>query len=224
MDKNSAYDRDQLRIGSNQYSQKLEVGHLSPSLRQCVITCIPKSNKDRTKLKNWRPISLLSVIYKLVSGAIAERLKTTLSKIISDCQTGFIKDRFISDSTRLIYDLLHAAEKKNVTGLLMLIDFEKAFDSLSWNFLYKTLSFFGYSNNFIKWVKLFNTDIIAYIIQCGHLSKPIKISRGCRQGDPISAYLFLIGAEVLTRLILMNPDIKGLTIENTEFKLTQFCR
>ena len=79
----------------------------------------------------------------------------------------------------------------------MLIDFEKGFESLSWKFLYKTLKFFGYDQNFIKWIKLFNTDITAYVMQCGFLSNPINIGRGCRQGDPISAYLFLIGAKFL---------------------------
>ena len=198
-------------------------GCLTTSLRQCIITCLPKAKKDRSLIKNWRPISLLSVIYKLASGTIAERLKKTLNYVISDRQTGFIKGRYISESTRLIYDLLHAAEKKNMPGMLMLIDFEKAFDSLSWSFLYSVLKFFGYSENFIKWVKLFNTEITAYIIQCGFLSRPIKINRGCRQGDPISAYLFLIGAEILARLIQINPDKIGLKRKNIEFKITQFA-
>ena len=74
----------------------------------------------------------------------------------------------------------------------MLIDFEKAFYSLSWKFLYRVLEFFGYNKNFIQWIKLFNTEITAYVVQCGFMSKPIYINRGCRQGDPISAYLFLL--------------------------------
>ena len=100
----------------------------------------------------------------------------------------------------------------------MLINFEKA-----WKFLYRVLEFLGYSKNFIKWIRLFNTEITAYVMQCGFLSKPIKINRDCRQGDLISAYLFLIGAEILARLIQLNPDIVGLKIKNSEFKLTQFA-
>ena len=146
-----------------------------------------------------------------------------MNDIILDCQTGFINGRYISDSTRLIYDLLNATEKKDIAGLIMLIDFEKAFDSLSWRFLYKALEFFGHGKNFLKWIKLFNTDITAYVIQCGFPSKPIKISRSCRQGDPISAYLFLVGAENLTRLIRSNKHIQGITIENIEYKMTQFA-
>ena len=174
-----------------------EKKRLSISLRQCIIICLPKGTKDRSLIKNWRPISLLSVIYKLASGAIANRLKESLNKIISNCQTGVIKCRYISDSTRLIYDLLEFTETRKIPGLLMCIDFEKAFDSLSWNFLYKVLSFFGYSNNFIKWVKLFNMDIKAYILQCAFLSKEINVQRGCHQGDLISSYLFLLGVEIL---------------------------
>ena len=88
-------------------------GRLSITLRQCVITCLPKPNKDRTMLKNWRPISLLSIFYKLASGSISERFKETLNNIISECQTGFINGRYISDSTTLIYDLLNITENKN---------------------------------------------------------------------------------------------------------------
>ena len=198
-------------------------GSLSTSLRQSILTCLPKGTKDRSLLKNWRPISLLCVIYKLASGSIAERLRHTLDSIISNCQTGFIKGRFLSDSTRLIYDILHVTEKNNIPGLLMLIDFEKAFDSLSWKFLYDTLVFFGYSKDFIKWIKLFNNNISAFVLQSGFLSEPISIKRGCRQGDPISSYLFLIGAEILSRLILNNKDIIGIIIDGFEFKLTQFA-
>ena len=184
-------------------------GTLSTSLKQCIITCIPKGKKDRSLIGNWRPISLLPVIYKLASGTIANRLKKVLNTIISTTQNSFISGRQISNCTRLIYDIMQVAEEKKLPGLLMLIDFEKAFDSLSWDFLYNSLDFFGFSANFSKWIKLFNNDIKAYILQCGFLSESIKIGRGCRQGDPIAPYLFLIGAEILSLLIKINPEITG---------------
>ena len=118
-------------------------GHLSTTFRQCVVVCLPKGNKDRSLIRNWHPISLLCVVYKLASGAIANRLKGTLDSVISHCQTGFIKGRLISESTRLVYDIMHYIDNKQLPGLLMLIDFEKAFDSLSWTFLYKILNSFG---------------------------------------------------------------------------------
>ena len=198
-------------------------GILSTSMRQTVITCLPKGNKDRKLVKNWRPISLLTVVYKLVSSAIAKRLKPLLNDIISEPQSGFISGRSIGDCTRLIYNLMSYTKKHNIPGLLMLIDFEKAFDSVSWNFLYNVLEAFGFDENFINWIKLFNNDIKAYITQCGILSQPIPIERGCRQGDPIAPYLFLLVVEVLSCLIVQSSDICGITIGKTTFKLTQFA-
>ena len=106
-------------------------GQLSISLRHAIINCIPKGNKPREFLKNWRPISLLSVLYKLLSGTIANRTKPFLNKLISETQTGFIPGRYIGESTRLVYDTMQYLEAISKPGLLMLIDFEKAFDSIS---------------------------------------------------------------------------------------------
>ena len=88
------------------------------------------------------------------------RIKSILDNIISKTQRGFIAGRQMSDCT----DIIHTTENLNLQGLLMLIDFEKAFDSISWNFLYKTLKFFGLSEKFINWIKLINNDTKAYVL------------------------------------------------------------
>ena len=118
---------------SNEFSEPNKLG---------VITCIPKHGKPKQFLKNWRPISLLNVIYKLASGSIAERMKTVLDKLINKDQTGFIKGRFIGENIRLVYDIMHFTEQNNIPGLIMLIDFEKAFDTISWQFISQVLDFF----------------------------------------------------------------------------------
>ena len=197
-------------------------GSLSVTLRQSVITCIPKGDKPRQFLKNWRPISLLCVLYKLLSTVIANRLKTVLDCIISESQSGFIKGRNISDITRLIYDLLNYTEINNIDGLSMLIDFEKAFDSVSWKFLYNVLKFLGFTESFIRWINILNYDIRATIVQAGCKSDFFVIERGCKQGDPIAAYLFLICAQILTYMIKQNPNIRGLFVDK-EIKLCQFA-
>ena len=200
-----------------------EKGIMPISLRHCVISCLPKGDKPRELLKNWRPISLLSVIYKLASAAISNRIKGPLNALISRSQTGFIPGRYIGESTRLVYDLMHLTESKKIDGMLMLIDFEKAFDSISWKFLYKTMNIFGFSDPFVKWIKLFNNEIKSSVIQCDILSEPFNISRGARQGDPIAAYEFILCAEILSLLLKNNKDIRGINIEGIEYRLTQFA-
>ena len=111
---------------------------------------MPKGDKPRDKIKNWLPISLASVSYKLTTSVIAGRFKSVLPNLISKSQTGFIKGRFIGESTRLVSDIMRYTESKNITGLLMLIDFKKAFDSISWKFMYKVLKFYKFGQEFIK--------------------------------------------------------------------------
>ena len=130
------------------YKYAYNKGEMSTSLRHCLITCIPKGNKHRIHLKNLRPISLLSCVYKIISSAVANRLKKILDKLISKTQTGFVSGRYIGENIWLIYDLLHYTEKENIPGLIMLVDFEKAFDSVSWSFIYRVLDFLNFGNNF----------------------------------------------------------------------------
>ena len=75
----------------------------------------------------------------------------------------------------------------------------------------------------MNWIKLFNSDISAYVTQCGFLAEPINIERGCRQGDPISPYLFILVTEILTLMIDQNTDIRGITVGKKQIKLTQFA-
>ena len=198
-------------------------GKLPQTLRTCVITCLPKENKSRQHLKNWRPISLLNVAYKIASSSIANRLKTVLDNIISKTQNGFLDGRYIGESTRIIYDIMQICDTRQQDGLLLLVDFEKAFDSVSWSFLYKTFKFFNFGTSILSWIKLFNNDVTAYISQCGFLSQKIPIQRGCRQGDPIASYEFLLCAEILSKMLLSNKQIKGISIDENEYLVSQFA-
>ena len=99
---------------------------------------------------------------KLVSRCIAERIKTVLDKIISRDQTGFLKSRFKGENIRLIYDLMNYTEVNQIPGLLILIDFEKAFDSISWNFIFQTLDLFNFGFSIKDWTKTFYSGIKWY--------------------------------------------------------------
>ena len=105
-------------------------GELSTVQKEGIIICLPKGDKPREYIKNWRPISLLNVVYKIGSACIAARIKTVLPKLVSEDQTGFMSGRYIGDNLRLIYDIIAHLDSNNLPGLLLNIDFEKAFDSL----------------------------------------------------------------------------------------------
>lgn len=198
-------------------------GELSITQREGIITCIPKENKSKELLKNWRPITLLNVVYKIASGTLANRLKKHLDKLINPDQTGFISGRYIGENTRLIYDMMQYTEENDIPALLLLIDFEKAFDSVSWSFLDKVLRCFNIGECFRKWISIFYKNIKSAIIQSGYLSDFFYPGRGCRQGDPISPYLFLLCAEILAVRIRSNNNIKGIKLSGTETKISQYA-
>ena len=207
----------------NSVNESFKQNDLSSTQKEGVITCIPKGNKPREYLKNWRPICLLNVVYKLCSGCIASRIKSVLPILINDDQTGFIKNRFIGDNLRLTYDVMHHVNTRNKKGMLLLIDFEKAFDTVSWRFLRNTLELFNFKNDIIRWVELFMKNIKSCVIVNNKVSGWFEIHRGCRQGDPISPYLFILCAEILAIMIRKNDTIRGIDIGQRELKISQYA-
>ena len=204
-------------------NEGFEKSQLSVTQRQGVIICIPKEGKPRQFIKNWRPISLLNVSYKIASSCIANRMKIVLHKIIDENQKGFLKGRYIGENIRLLYDTIVYTEKNNIPGMIVSIDFEKAFDSISWSFLQKSLEFFNFGPKFCQWIKTFYTDITSCISLNGQYSPWFPIERGVRQGDPCSPYLYLVCAEILSLFLKQNKDIKGIKIRDKETLLSQFA-
>ena len=197
-------------------------GKLTCSQRQAVIILLDKG-KDRTLLKNWRPISLLNIDYKIASKAIAERLKKVLPEVIHLDQVGYIKGRNIIDNIRAVKDIMYYTKQENRSGILMSIDFEKAFDSCSWRFLENSMKKFNLGVSFIKWVKTFYCEATSCVSNNGFTSKYFKLQRGVRQGDPLSPYLFLLVVEVLANAIRQDKHIKGISFAGKEIKQLQYA-
>ena len=200
-----------------------EKGEMSCSQKQAVITLLEKSGKDRTLLENWRPISLVNVDTKIMSKVIAARVKKVLPSIIHYNQTGYVKDRFIGEAIRSIFDIMDFTAKENIPGLLLFIDFQKAFDSVEWEFLIESLKKFNFGRDFLQWVKTFYNNIQSCVINNGVSSNFFTLERGVRQGDPLSPYLFIIAVETLAIAIRQKESIKGITIGTEETKLLQFA-
>ena len=109
-----------------------------------VISLLPKGNKDRTFLKNWRPITLLECSYKLLSGVLAARLNRVINKLVDPVQKGFVPNRNIAENVRTFYDVLDYANRKKVGGTAIVLDYEKAFDTLSHDYFREVLAFFWF--------------------------------------------------------------------------------
>ena len=193
-------------------------GCLSVTQRRGVIKLIPKTDTQLYFIKNWRPITLLNTDYKIAAKSIANRIKLVLPNLINHDQTGFLKGRFIGENIRLTDCIIQYATEKNIPGLLLFIDFEKAFDSLEWSFIHDTLRSYGFGASLIDWVKTLYSHSESCILNNGWASNFFEIQRGVRQGCPLSPYLFILLAEVLATAIRKNTNIKGISVNNVEIK------
>ena len=139
----------------------------------------------------------MNVIYKLASAVISKRLKKVLDNIINENQKGIIAGKCFGENVRLIYDVLFESKKQNLPDLLLSIDFEKAFDTVSWKFINKVLDYLNFGNSIKLWMGLFQKGSETCILQNGFMSNFFSLRRECRQGDPKSPYLFILCAEIL---------------------------
>ena len=136
-----------------------------------------------------------------------------------------MKGRFIGENIRLINIdcIIQYATEKNIPGLLLFIAFEKALDSLDWSFIHDTLRSYGFGASLIKWVKTLYSHTESCILNNGWASNFFEIQRGVRQSCPLSPYLFVLSAEMLATAIRKNTNIKGISVNNTEIKLSQYA-
>ena len=153
------------------FNSSFEYEEMSNSQKQAIITLLDKKGRDITYLENWRPISLINVDAKIASKAIANRMKKVLPGIIHHNQSGFVKNRFIGETARSILDIMQYTDTQKMPGLLLFIDFEKAFDSVDWDYLTTSLKAFNFGPEFIKWVKTFYKNVSSCILNNGFFSE-----------------------------------------------------
>ena len=163
---------------------------------QAIIKLIEKKDRDKRYIKNWRPISLLNVDIKILSKALAKRLKEVLPYLISAQQTVYVKNRNIGESGRLISDIIEIANTRKMEGFLVTMDVEKAFDSLDHTFLISVLK------RFVSSIEIILKNQESCVINGGTTTKYFKLNRGACQGDPISAYLFILAFFLLKKILI----------------------
>ena len=131
---------------------------LSITQRSGIISLIPK-DKLPYSLENWRPITLLNFDYKIFAKAKANCTVKILISVINSDQTGFLEGRFIGENFRIIEDTINFTDYASKPGLLLFLDFQKAFDSLEWSFIKKSFQYFNFGQSLISWIKHFYNDI-----------------------------------------------------------------
>ncbi|XP_061350094.1 uncharacterized protein LOC133295304 [Gastrolobium bilobum] len=176
-------------------------------VNQTLLCLIPKLENPHT-FKDFRPISLCNVIYKTVTKIVANRLKLQMDKLVMPNQCSFIRGRQGTDNVIIAQELIHSMRKKRGSKgwMAIKVDLEKAYDRISWNFLQDTLYDVGLPENLIRLIMLCVSSCTMNVLWNGACTKEFRPTRGLRQGDPLSPYLFVLCMERLAHLISQAVD------------------
>lgn len=194
-------------------------GCLSVSQRRAVVTLIPKRS-DLEEIGNWRPISLLNCDYKIASKAIANRVGTVLPSIISNRQTCSIKNRTINQHTILLRDTIAYARHRKFPLYILSFDQKKAFDLVDWGFLFLVLEHFKFPPKLIAMIASLYSDIQSAILVNGRLTTYFLLTRGVRQGCPLSLLLYVLMIEILNNYLHYHLFFCGFTFREVNLTLT----
>jgi hypothetical protein len=184
-------------------------GSLTANFLNASIKLIPKKG-DISLLKNWRPISLLSNMYKIISRAINNRLSTVVNRICSRAQKGFNDSRFTQECLTNVLETIRHCNNNNISGAVVAVDMAKAFDTLSHGYLEEVFKFFRMGTGIRRWLRILGTNRTACIIldDCSY-SRNFRLGRGAAQGDNITPDCFNFGDQVLIFKIELDPQISG---------------
>ncbi|XP_035828437.1 uncharacterized protein LOC106013237 isoform X2 [Aplysia californica] len=206
------------------FQQCLETGELSPTQRRGVISLLHKGkNLRRDNIKNWRPITLTNTDYKIFSKILAIRLQRVMPILINENQTGFLKGRSISEHIRTLDDIIYVASEKNLPGMVVSLDFQRAFDTVEKGTILATLKKFNFGEGFINMVGVLMANTECCVQNGGWLSEWLNTERGIKQGCCTSPLLFVLVAELMSIKLRNNSSISGMsTILSGE--IINFCK
>ncbi|CAJ2637710.1 unnamed protein product [Trifolium pratense] len=190
------------------------------------LTLIPKKDHPQN-LFDYRPICLIGCLYKILSKLLANRLKKVLGKLISKCQSAFLPHRQILDGVVVLNEIIDLAKRRKDGCLLFKVDFERAYDTVSWSYLERMMFKMGFSDGWITWLRTCIFQSSMSILVNGSPTADFNVGRGLRQGDPLSPFLFLIVAEGLAGLMRKAVELgkfKGYSInDDIQFQILQFA-
>ncbi|CAA7017011.1 unnamed protein product [Microthlaspi erraticum] len=180
------------------------------------------------KIQQFRPISLCNVIFKLITKVMVSRMKPIMTKLIGPAQSSFIPGRLSTDNIIIVQEAVHSMRrKKGKRGWMLLkLDLEKAYNRIRWDFLEDSLRAAGFSEQWVAWIMQCVSGPSMCELWNGEKTSSFKPSRGLRQGDPLSPYLFVLCMERLCHLIEMAIDEKRwkpISLSRGGPKLSHIC-
>jgi predicted secreted Zn-dependent protease len=171
-----------------------------------IITLLPKEQEVK-KIQQYRPICMLNVSFKIFTKVLANRLTSIASKLIKPSQTAFLPGRYILEGVVILHETIHELHRKKEKGIILKLDFEKAYDKVNWDFLQQVLRMKGFSDKWCHWIDSIvrgGSVCVKVNEEMGHY---FQTKKGLRQGDPLSPILFNLVADMLAVLIERSKEL-----------------
>ncbi len=203
----------------------LDKGCLTSTMHYGIISLLYKGKGDKREQGNWRPLTMLNVDYKILAKVLATRLRQVLPGLIHPDQTCAIPGRDIRDGLLSLYNTVEAMKLNAIEGILLSVDHKAAFDVIEWDYIFHCLHKMGFGLVFQKWIKtIYSLGRVRSAVQVnGFISGSFLISRGIRQGCPLSPLLYVLVSEIVTNYIRNEPLIKGISIHGNIYKINSYA-
>jgi hypothetical protein len=182
---------------SEAYKEMLASGTMSLDMRTGLVTLIHKGKGPKDDLDNYRPITVLCAVYKILSRAMALKLGAAVHHLVDNGQAAFQSHKRTTDVTRLVQDKIDHCDDQESEGLLVFCDQAKAYDRVNWDFLFRTLDTLGLPADFTRLTRLLLHDNQISVKVNGHLGSMGRVSDGVKQGCSLSPLLYILVFQTL---------------------------
>ena len=189
-------------------------GYLTKDFKLSYTVLLPKDSGSLLNVKNFRPISLLNISFKMITKALSNKIAPFIEDLVHPDQAAVIRGRSIQNHNHYIRDLISLAKLRGDHSCILSIDQQKAFDRVSHDWMLKVLKANNFGPNFLKWISILNDNASSHILLNKSLSSEYILHRGVRQGDVLSPILYILTLEPFLEKIRQDVSITGLHIPN----------